>query len=106
MITAQHKSLLVETLKSMTPLELSSLLEEVADHFKREKLVPIIKKAFDFHGYEDDVEDLENRLGEAEEEASDMRNALDEVGMICDLAKETDDAETLYGYIQSIQKEI
>jgi hypothetical protein len=31
--------LISETLKSMTPLELQSLLEEVAPHFKRERVI-------------------------------------------------------------------
>jgi hypothetical protein len=39
MITAQHQTLISETLKSMTPLELQSLLEEVAPHFKRERVI-------------------------------------------------------------------
>jgi hypothetical protein len=96
MITAQHQLLLAETLKSMTPIELTSLLEDIADHFKREKLVPIIKKAFDFDEYESDVLDLEEQLDEA-------KDALSDISRLCLSVTDKDDVGVLKSLIEEVR---
>jgi hypothetical protein len=102
MVTAQHQTLIAETLKSMTPLELQSLLEEVAPHFKRERLIPILKKAFDFQEFEHDIDDLESKIDDLETEAYENTQIIEDVAFLCMNAKETDSAETLFNYITEI----
>lgn len=97
MITAQHQSLIAETLKSMTPLELASLLEEVADHFDRNDLIVVIKDVFDFSGYEDDVRRLEDDLDEA-------IYKLDDIYDMCLTVTSSDDADKLRDLINDIMQ--
>jgi peptidoglycan hydrolase CwlO-like protein len=79
MITAQHQQLLVETIRSLSEIELDDLFKEVADHCRKNNLAHLLENHFDVEDLQSQVDELEEKVDKLEDENSDLEKDKDDL---------------------------
>lgn len=77
MITAQHQQLLVETIRSLSELELDDLFREVADHCRKNHLSHLLENHFDVEDLQSQVDELEEKVDKLQDDNSDLERDKD-----------------------------
>lgn len=68
MINIKQEWILIKKIQSLTELEFSSLLKEMAEHMRRNKWEHMIDDCFDIDNNEEELEELQRDFDEATEE--------------------------------------
>lgn len=97
MITAKQESVLLKKIKSLTELEFSALLTEMAEHIRKNNWEHIIDECFDIDDYSGEIEDLQGDNESMRDELDDFKSERREVLDILEGIENIDD---------DVQKEI
>lgn len=97
MITLKQESVLIKKLKSLTELELISVLDELAEHIYKNNLSDAVEQALDVHDLKGDIRSLERDIEELQEDISELKNKMREADDVLQDIENLDD---------DVQKEI
>lgn len=104
MITVKQESKLLERIKTLSELEFSALLKEMADHIGKNHWEHIIDECFEIETFADELEEMED-------ERNYLQHKLEEIDLICESVEdveefEDDGFEKLSSAINKIRDEI
>lgn len=74
MITLKQESTLIESLKSLTELELQSVFEELAGHIYKYNLSEAVQQALDVHDFRSEILELEDDIENLKEDKYDYKS--------------------------------
>jgi archaellum component FlaC len=75
MLTQEKEKSLIDTIKSLSEIEMSYLIENIVDHLQKEKMEHILDAYIDKDTIQDlqnEIEELENRIEKYKEVISDI----------------------------------
>lgn len=89
MLTLKQETVLIDRIKSLSELELDSLLKEIGQHLRKNNLEHLIDNSFDIETFEDELREAEDRI----EELEDYQSKLEDINRIADDLKDTDELQ-------------
>lgn len=104
MITAKQESVLLKKIKSLTELEFSALLTEMAEHMRKNSWEHIIDECFDIDSHEEEIREAERELESMEEEKDVLVDKIDRAITLIDNLEIIDD--DLQAEIDKIRDEL
>lgn len=94
MITLKQESTLLKKLKSLTELELRGVLEELADHVRKNNFEEMVEEVFDLRDLGREVRSLELEIDELEIEKDRLETRImDALNILEDIENIDDDVQ-------------
>ena len=85
MITLKQEEKLLDRIKSLTELELTTLIQELRDHIIKNDLGHIFNAISDVEDLRDEIDDLNDKIEKLESENSKLESKLDEINSISNI---------------------
>lgn len=70
---------LIDQIKTLSELDFSALLREMAEHIRREKWEHIIDDCFDIETYEDELDEVKEELKSIRQKYSESNDTLNQI---------------------------
>lgn len=114
MITVKQHEKLIDRIKSLSELELTSFMEDFAVHIRGNNLTHLIDNSFNLRDQDDEIEDLEHDLEKMERdlekmerEKEDAEEKLSEIENLCYVAMDVEEfEEDAFAQVQKIVQQI
>lgn len=96
MITLKQESVLLKKLKSLTELELISVLQEFSDHIRKKNLSDAVQQALDVDDLRSELKSLERDIEDLEEDKEELESRMQHaISILEDIENLDDDVEKL-----------